>query len=133
MTEVTAAVSPRHRSSLEDSRARSALRRGLRYCTGGVFAFAFAASAAAGLVAPAVSHAEDDCGVGWAWDPNIDQCIFVLPAANGPGGPAGPGGVIGPVGPGPVGPGGVVGPVGVGPVGPGPVGPGPVGPGPIGP
>lgn len=133
MTKVIAAISRHRRPSLGEGRARLSMRQCLRYCTGGVFAFAVAALSATGLVAPGVSHAADDCGVGWVWDPNLNQCIFVLPAANGPGGPAGPGGVIGPVGPGPVGPGGVVGPVGPGPVGPGPVGPGPVGPGPIGP
>ncbi|MBY0441402.1 MAG: hypothetical protein K2Q25_04600 [Mycobacteriaceae bacterium] len=128
MTKVIAAVRHHRRSSLSADRARVSMRQCLRYCAGGVFAFALTALSATGLLAPAVSHAADDCGVGWAWDPISDQCVFVLPAANGPGGPAGPGGVIGPVGPGPVGPGGVVGPVGPGPVGPGPVGPGPIGP-----
>lgn len=133
MTEVIAAISRHSQSPPSTDRVRSVLRHGLRWCAVGAFAFALAALPEIGLGAPAVSHAEDDCGVGWVWDPNTEQCVFVAPALNGPGGPAGPGGVIGPVGPGPVGPGGVVGPVGPGPVGPGPVGPGPVGPGPVGP
>lgn len=134
MTEAIAAVDHDRRLCTDGSRARLTRKHVRRLCAVGAFAFALAAAPVAGLGTPALSHA-DDCGPGWVWSDEANQCVFWGPAANGPigvGGVVGPVGV-GPVGPGPVGPGGVVGPVGVGPVGPGPVGPGPVGPGPDGP
>jgi hypothetical protein len=63
----------------------------LRRCAIGVFALASAGLPVTGLVAPAISRADDDCAPGWVWIPDLNQCVFLLPAANGPGRPGGPG------------------------------------------
>ncbi|WP_155769569.1 hypothetical protein, partial [Mycobacterium asiaticum] len=66
---------------------RQVMGRLLRRCAIGVFVLA--ATVLPAFVTPAVSRA-DDCAPGWAWSVELNECIFVLPAANGPGGPGGP-------------------------------------------
>ena len=63
----------------------------LRRCAVGVFALVLAGLPTTWLAAPAVSRADGECAPGWAWSVELNQCVFVLPAANGPGGPGVPG------------------------------------------
>lgn len=85
---------------------QAAVRHISRRCAIGVFGLVLGGLPVSGLVAPAISRA-DDCPPGWGWSVELNQCVFLLPAANGPGGPGGPGEPGGPGGPaGPGGPGG---------------------------
>jgi hypothetical protein len=78
------------------TRRRALLRR----CAVGVFALVLAGLPTTWLAAPAVSRADGECAPGWAWSVELNQCVFVLPAANGPGGPGGPGDRADPADPG---------------------------------
>lgn len=71
-------------------------------CAIGAFALALAGLPAVAIAGPAVSRADDPppCGPGWVWSVDLNQCVFWLPAANGPGGPGGPGAPGSPAGPG---------------------------------
>lgn len=62
--------------------------RFFRHCAIG--AIVLASSVLPAMVVPAISRA-DDCAPGWAWSVQLNECVFVAPAANGPGGPGGPG------------------------------------------
>jgi hypothetical protein len=66
-------------------------RRFLRRCAIGAFALALPVLPVTGLAAPAISRADDSCAPGWVWSTDLNQCVFWLPTANGPGGPGGPG------------------------------------------
>ena len=57
--------------------------RFLRQCAIGAMILAFSVLPA--FVMPATSRA-DECGPGWAWSVELNECVFVAPAANGPGG-----------------------------------------------
>jgi hypothetical protein len=78
----------------------SAMRHSLRRWAIVVFALVLAEPPVPGLAAPPISRAGDDCTPGWYWNADLNQCVFWLPAANGPGGPGGPGAPGGPGGPG---------------------------------
>lgn len=69
-----------------------------RRCALGAFALALAGLPT--VAVPATSRADGECAPGWGWSVELNQCVFLLPAANGPGGPGGPGGPAGPGGPG---------------------------------
>jgi len=56
----------------------------------GTFALVLPSVLMTRLAVPAVSRA-DDCAPGRVWRPGLNQCVFWLPTANGPGGPGGPG------------------------------------------
>jgi hypothetical protein len=92
---------------------RSAMRNVLRRCVIGTLALVSGALLI-GLPAPAISRADDDCPPGWIWSPELNQCTFLLPAADEPGGLGGSGGPFEPGRPGgpgePGGPGGPGGP-----------------------
>jgi hypothetical protein len=70
----------------------SAMKHFLRRCVIGAFSFVLMGSPVTGLAAPAISRADNDCVPGWYWNPDLNQCVFWLPAVNGPGGSGGPGG-----------------------------------------
>ncbi|CAN5188911.1 hypothetical protein BH11ACT7_BH11ACT7_39720 [soil metagenome] len=101
-----------------------------------VLSFGLVSAPAVLFATPAISSADDGCGLSMYYNTATAQCeycdVLYYDVAtdqcaywDNPTVYINPNPVIGPVGPGPVGPG----PVGPGPVGPGPVGPGPVGPG----
>jgi hypothetical protein len=73
-----------------------ATRRILLGCALGAFALGLAGQSVTGLAAPATSRADEPCNPGWVWSPDLNQCVFWLPTANGPGGPGTPGGPGGP-------------------------------------
>jgi hypothetical protein len=88
------------RHSRGNGKGRSGVARFLWRCAMGAFAFALAGLPAIVIAEPAISHADDPppCAPGWAWSVDLNQCVFVLPAANGPGGPGGPGDRAAPAG-----------------------------------
>lgn len=71
--------------------ARSPMRHFLWRCAFGALALVLAGLSVTGVAAPAISRADDGCAPGWYWNPDLNECVFWLPAANGPGGPGGPG------------------------------------------
>jgi len=74
------------------NRGRRASGRPLRACAVGALALALVGLPVVGAGAPAIGRADpQDCAPGWVWSPNLNQCVFWLPTANGPGGPGGPG------------------------------------------
>lgn len=76
------------------------MRDHLRRCLVGAFALVSIGLPATAVASPGISRADGDCAPGWGWSVELNQCVFLLPAANGPGGPGGPGGSGGPGGPG---------------------------------
>lgn len=73
--------------------AAFALRRVPRGCMVVAFAVVLAGLSLIGLSAPVkIARADPPaCAPGWVWSPNLNQCVFWLPTANGPGGPGGTG------------------------------------------
>jgi hypothetical protein len=67
------------------------MRRYLRRCMIGAFALVLAGLPVTVLGTPAISRADGECAPGWGWSVDLNQCVFLLPAANGPGGPGGTG------------------------------------------
>ncbi|CAG8912739.1 hypothetical protein PICSAR210_02437 [Mycobacterium avium subsp. paratuberculosis] len=67
------------------------MRDHLRRCLVGAFALVSIGLPATALASPEISRADGDCAPGWGWSVELNQCVFLLPAANGPGGPGGPG------------------------------------------
>lgn len=63
------------------------MRHFLRRCALCAFTAVLTVLAVTGLVEPANSRADDDCAPGWVWSPDLNQCVFWLPAVNRPGGP----------------------------------------------
>lgn len=72
-----------------DDEVRSVMRDHLRRCLIGAFALVSIGSPATALATPGISRADGDCARGWGWSAELNQCVFLLPAANGPGGPGG--------------------------------------------
>ncbi len=75
------------------------MRDHLRRCLVGAFALVSIGLPATALASPEISRADGDCAPGWGWSVELNQCVFLLPAANGPGGRADP--VADPEGPAP--------------------------------
>lgn len=73
------------------------MRDHLRRCLVGAFALVSIGLPATAVATPGISRADGDCAPGWGWSVELNQCVFLLPAANGPGGPGGPGDRAGPV------------------------------------
>lgn len=67
------------------------MRRYLRRSLIGVFALALAGLPVTVLRTSAIARADGECAPGWGWSVELNECVFLLPAANGPGGPGGPG------------------------------------------
>ncbi|MBZ4511571.1 hypothetical protein GBO22_15360, partial [Mycobacterium avium subsp. hominissuis] len=63
------------------------MRDHLRRCLVGAFALVSIGLPATAVASPGISRADGDCAPGWGWSAELNQCVFLLPAANGPGGP----------------------------------------------
>ncbi|EUA26885.1 hypothetical protein I548_4991 [Mycobacterium intracellulare] len=63
------------------------MRRYLRRSLIGVFALALAGLPVTVLGTSAIARADGECAPGWGWSVELNECVFLLPAANGPGGP----------------------------------------------
>lgn len=63
------------------------MRHYLRRCVIGAVAFVLAGLPATVIATPAIGRADGECAPGWGWSVDLNQCVFLLPAANGPGRP----------------------------------------------
>ncbi|OQZ91844.1 hypothetical protein BST11_06575, partial [Mycobacterium alsense] len=73
----------------EETDGRPAAGRVLTRCAVGVLAVAAVVLPLTSIAAPAISRADEPCAPGWVWSVQLNECVFWLPTANGPGGPGG--------------------------------------------
>lgn len=76
----------------------AAMKELLRGRVFGALGLALAMLSAIAIAAPAIGRADPNCAEGFTWSVDLHQCVPLVPAVNGPGGPAGssePGGVAG--------------------------------------
>lgn len=66
------------------------MRHYLRRCVIGAAALMLVGLPVTAIATPATSRAYGECAPGWGWSAELNECLFLLPAANGPGGPGGP-------------------------------------------
>ena len=68
----------------------AAMKDRVRSWAFGAFGLALAMLPAIAIAAPAIGRADPNCAGGFAWSVDLHQCVPLVPAVNGPGGPAGP-------------------------------------------
>lgn len=61
------------------------MRHYLRRYVIGLFALVLAGLPVTVLATPATGRADGECAPGWGWSVELNECVFLLPAANGPG------------------------------------------------